>query len=144
MKDDNRENKDTFPAQGKLEAERPSPDWTLDELGQYAKYHDDQCESLGRRCEVFLGVDGYVYSTGSVSAWAFQEPLRVLWHRRRDGKRPRQITIEQGGRSVVWQREALLVVAQACGRSLLLTNPEDYGLPVGSSYADLASLIDKR
>lgn len=42
----------TFPTVGKLETDVPSDDWTDEELGEYAKYHDEQCEIAGRKMAV--------------------------------------------------------------------------------------------
>ena len=38
---------------------RPDPGWTVDELGAFAKYHDDQCATLGRKMAVHRYREGY-------------------------------------------------------------------------------------
>ena len=95
---------------------------------------------VARTCtgEVFLGADGVVYRNGSASTQNFQEPLIELWHQVHKGKQP--IEVQHG--STVWKRDALLVMAHACGRRLQLDKSEEYGLPNGGTYADLASKID--
>ena len=90
--------------------------------------------------EVFVGTDKCIYTSGVVSTRNFGEPLVELWHRVQKGKRP--ITIQQG--LIAWEREALLVIAHVFGKELRLDRPEEFDLPDGSTYADLATRIEKR
>jgi hypothetical protein len=90
--------------------------------------------------EVFLGAGGFVYTSGVASAQRFQKPLIELWHQVYKGKRP--ISVQQG--STLWKRDALLVMARACGQKERLDRPEEYGLPADATYADLAANIDER
>jgi hypothetical protein len=94
--------------------------------------------------EVFVGADGLVYTSGSVCVQGFGEPLLDLWLRVYERKRPRQIKIRQGECSTVWRREALLAIAHLFGKGRPLDRPEEYRLPEGSTYADLASDIERR
>lgn len=90
--------------------------------------------------EVFLETDGLVYRRGRASVQDFERPLLSLWHQVQKGKQP--IEVQEG--STVWKRDALLVMAQACGRGRRLDNPESLGLPTGSTYAQLATKIQGR
>ena len=101
---------------------------------------NEQKMKTTRKNDVFLGVDGFLYKRGSASVQNFQEPLIDLWQEVHAGKQPS--TIDQG--ATVWERDALLVMAKSCGRTLRLDKPEEYGLPDGGTYADLAATIDER
>ena len=94
-------------------------------------------DDAGRVAEVFLGADGLVYSS-SVASQDFRRPLLELWQHVQEGRCPS--TICQG--STVWKREALLVMAHACGGGMRIDKPEEYGLPGSSTYAELAATID--
>lgn len=94
--------------------------------------------------EVFVGADGLVYTSGSVCVQGFGEPLIDLWLRVHERKWPRQIKIRQGNCTTVWKREALLAIARLFGKGRPLDRPEAYRLPNGSTYADLASDIERR
>lgn len=41
------------------EMDRPDPSWTADELGEYAKRHDDACAGLGRQMAIHRYQQGY-------------------------------------------------------------------------------------
>lgn len=45
------------PTVGKMD--RPDPNWTADELGEFAKHHDDACAGLGRQMAIHRYQQGY-------------------------------------------------------------------------------------
>jgi hypothetical protein len=58
-----------FPTLGKLENDLPSPEWTAEQLGRYAQYHDKQCGICGRKMAV------HRYREGHALTLAFEKEL---------------------------------------------------------------------
>ena len=57
MNENGAEDKGKFPTVGNLD--RPDPEWSPDQLGEFAKHQDDLCAGLGRKMAVHRYREGY-------------------------------------------------------------------------------------